>query len=106
MENILFLLIMGLCSILFYVLGYLLWRKEKINIMHSYHYTKVKDVDKKAYTSIMGKALIMMGIGMSISGIIGLIIDSAKCGIPFAISFIIGIGMMVYGQMKYNHGIF
>ncbi|MDD3141948.1 MAG: DUF3784 domain-containing protein [Lachnospiraceae bacterium] len=106
MENIVFIIIMELCSIFFYVLGYLLWKKEKISIMHSYHYTKVKETDKKAYTSIMGKAVIVMGIGMSISGIVGFFIDSAKSGIPFAITFIVGIIMMGYGQIKYNHGIF
>ena len=30
--------------------------KERINLIHDYHYTKVKEKDKKAYTSIMGKA--------------------------------------------------
>lgn len=106
MENIIFFLIMEVCSALFLYLGFLLWKKEKITIMHDYHYTKVKKEDKKAYTSIMGKAMIVMGIGMSISGIIGVFTDSVKSGIPFGVAFIIGICMMTYGQIKYNRGIF
>lgn len=94
------------CSALFLYLGYLLWKKEKINIIHDYHYTKVKEKDKKAYTSIMGKAMTVIGIGMAVSGIIGVFIDSASSGIPFGAAFIIGICMMVFGQIKYNHGIF
>ncbi|MDD2980044.1 MAG: DUF3784 domain-containing protein [Hespellia sp.] len=106
MENIIFVIIMlGLSALLFY-LGFMLWKKEKINIMHDYHYTKVKDEDRKAYTGIMGKAMIVIGVGTAISGIIGVFIDSAKCGIPFGIAFILGICMMIYGQIKYNKGIF
>lgn len=106
MENIVFLLIMEGCSALCFYLGFLLWKKKKINIMHDYHYTKVKEEDKKAYTGIMGKAMIVIGIGMAISGIIGVFIDSIKSCIPFGIAFILGICMMIYGQMKYNKGIF
>lgn len=106
MENIIFVIIMLGLSALFFYLGFMLWKKEKINIMHDYHYTKVKDEDRKAYTGIMGKAMIVIGIGMAISGIIGAFIDSAKSGIPFGIAFILGICMMIYGQIKYNKGIF
>lgn len=94
------------CSALFLYLGFLLWKKEKINIMHDYHYRKVREEDKKAYTGIMGKAMIVIGCGMATSGIIGAFIDSARSGIPFGIAFIFGIGMMIYGQIKYNKGIF
>ena len=106
MENIIFFLIMEGCSVLFLCLGFLLWKKEKINIIHDYHYTKVKEENKKAYTSIMGKAMIVMGMGMAISGIIGVFTDSVKSGIPFCVTFIIGICMMIFGQIKYNRGIF
>ena len=34
-------------SALFLYLGYLLWKKEKIDIIHAYHHTKVKEKDKK-----------------------------------------------------------
>ena len=49
LEDILFLIIMGGIGLLFVYLGFLLWVKEKINIMHDYHYTKVKETDKKAH---------------------------------------------------------
>ena len=85
-----FTVIMEICSLLFFRLGFLLWKKEKISILHSYHYANVKDKDKKAYTAIMGKALVLIGLGMSL----------------FFIIFAIGFGLMIYGQIKYNHGIF
>ena len=42
-----FLLIVG---ILFFCLGWEIWKKEKISLIHDYHHKKVKDSDKKAYT--------------------------------------------------------
>ena len=44
-----FLLIVG---ILFFCLGWEIWKKEKISLIHDYHHKKVKDSDKKAYTTI------------------------------------------------------
>lgn len=69
MENLFVLIVMGLGGMLFVYLGYLIWIKKKIHMIHDYHWTKVKESDKKAYTSIMGKAMIIMGIGMILSGI-------------------------------------
>ncbi|MFA9466228.1 MAG: DUF3784 domain-containing protein [Velocimicrobium sp.] len=97
---------MELCSLLFIFLGYLLLKKEKINIMHDYHYKKVRAEDKKAYTSIMGKAMIVIGLGMMFSGIFCLFTESLVCMIPFGITVFIGICLMIYGQLKYKHGIF
>lgn len=106
MEYIIFFFVMEGCSVLFFYLGFLIWKKERINLIHDYHYTKVKEKDKKAYTSIMGKAMIVIGIGMAISGVIGIFIDSLKSAIPFGITFLIGICMMIFAQIKYNRGIF
>lgn len=106
MEDIVFFLIMLGISILFFYFGFQLWRKEKINIIHDYHYAKVKEEDKKAYTRMMGKSMIVIGTGIAISGGVGMFVDSVKSGIPFGVAFIIGMGMILFAQIKYNHGIF
>lgn len=106
MEDIVFFLIMLGISILFFYFGFQLWGKEKINIIHDYHYTKVKEEDKKAYTHMMGKSMIVIGTGIAISGGVGMFVDSVKSGIPFGAAFIIGMGMILFAQIKYNHGIF
>lgn len=106
MDQIIFVVTMVLCGILFLILGLLLWKKQKIGLIHDYHYKRVKEEDKKSYTAIMGKAMITMGIGMAVSGIVGAFVDSALTGIPFGVAFLIGLVWMSYGQMKYNKGIF
>lgn len=91
---------------MFFYLGFLLWKRERIDIIHDYHVKKVKERDKKAYTMIMGKAMTVIAIGLVVSRIIGVMTDSAKSGIPFGAAFILGLCMMLYAQIKYNHGIF
>ncbi|MGC6174556.1 hypothetical protein [Lacrimispora sp. 38-1] len=50
--------------------------------------------------------MIVIGIGCLLSGVASLFIDGAKNGIVFGVPFAIGILMMLYGQIKYNHGLF
>lgn len=47
-------IILGLVGIVFVILGYLIWKKEKISILHDYHYDKVSEVDKKAFCTLSG----------------------------------------------------
>lgn len=106
MEDMIVLFVLGAVALLFLWLGYMIWIKEKINFIHAYHYTKVKEEDKKAYTSIMGKATIVIGVGMMLSDILFFIIRTEECITIFAISFVVGLSMMTYAQIKYNRGIF
>ena len=48
-------IILGAIGALFLVLGYLLWKKERISLLHQYHYDKVSEEDKKAFCAVSGK---------------------------------------------------
>lgn len=67
MVELILMISMGL---LFIFLGWRIWKKEQITLIHSYHYTRVAKKDKKAYTEKMGKACVIIGIGMILTGII------------------------------------
>lgn len=56
MEKILGAILIGGFALLFFVLGYLVWIKEKITLFHSYHYDKVAEENKKAWLHIWPKA--------------------------------------------------
>lgn len=84
------------------ILGYLMWKKEKISILHSYHYDKVSEEDKKAFCAISGIGILLIGIGLLITGIIIGITDSALSFIAFAIGFVVGLVMLIYAGIKYN----
>lgn len=70
-------IIVGIIGIILVVLGYLLWRKERISILHEYHYDKVAEEDKKAFCMISG-----MGTA--------------------SIGFFVGLTLLIYAGVKYN----
>lgn len=47
-----FLLIVG---ILFFCLGWEIWKKEKISLIHDYHHKKVKDSDRSVFHTDRGR---------------------------------------------------
>ena len=96
-------ILVSLIGFICIILGYLMWKKEKISILHSYHYDKVSEEDKKAFCAISGIGILLIGIGLLITGIIIGITDSALSFIAFAIGFVVGLVMLIYAGIKYNH---
>lgn len=102
MIELIFLILLGL---IFIFIGWRIWKKEQITLIHDYHYTRVAEKDKKAYTEKMGKACILMGVGMILMGIINFISKTEYGWICFGIFFVWGIAMMFMAQKKYNGGL-
>lgn len=100
------LILLPILGVVFIYLGYLIWKKEKITLIHSYHYTKVNEQDKKPYTELMGKGVLMIGIGMILTGIIDYITKTAYGWFVFAVFFIFGFAIIIKAQKKYNGGFF
>ena len=100
------LVILLLIGLIFSFLGWRIWKKEQITLIHDYHYTKVIEKDKKPYTEKMGKACIVMGIGMILTGIIDFLTNTFYGWIFFGVCFIIGLIIMIFAQLKYNGGLF
>ena len=80
----------------------------KTSLIHDYHQTKV--TDKAAYGKAFGKAMFVVSMALSLSGIISLFGDSEVIAmISVAVLFIglfIGIAWIVAIQKKYNKGVF
>ena len=104
--NLLELLIFLALGILFLILGWHIWKKEEITLIHSYHYSKVSEENKKDYTEQMGKSILLMGIGMILTGIIDCITETSYGWLFFTILLIFGTIKMIKAQKKYNNGIF
>ena len=83
------------------VLGILLWKKQRITILHDYHYKHVKKDDIPAYTRQMGIGLIIIGAGIIITGLLNLAY-SALWWIPLLTGFVIGLAAIYRAQKKYN----
>ena len=98
-----FLLVVGG---IFFSLGWKIWKKKKISLIHDYHYKKVKDIDIKAYTAQIGKSHLIIGTGIILTGIIDFFTDTLFGWWVCGLTFCIGLVMIIYAQIKYNHGIF
>ena len=92
----------GVFALVFIYLGCLMWKKEKITLLHSYHYDKVSPSDKKVFCKISGWGVIFIGIGLWVTAIIIGITDSALSFIAFALGFVVGLALLIYAGAKYN----
>ena len=93
-------------GILCIILGLILWKKQKISLVHDYHCRKVKKEDIPAYTRLMGIGLLLIGIGCCLTGIINLAFKTGAGWIAFVAGFIAGILQMNKAQKTYNESWF
>ena len=83
------------------VLGLLLWIKQKVSVLHDYHYKNVKREDIPAYARQIGIGLMIIGVGIGATGILNLFY-SAFWWVPLVLGFVIGIIVIIRAQKKYN----
>ena len=101
-EAIITGILLGILGAVFVIIGFLLWKKEKISLLHDYHYDKIRDENKKPFCTLCGIGIIMIGFGISLTGIIFAITSSALSFIAFGAGFISGISLLVFATNKYN----
>ena len=95
-------IVLAAVGVLLTVLGLLIWKKEKINLLHDYHRDKVKDEDKKAFCKLSGSGVFIIGAALLMTGVVLAFTDSAFSFIVFGIGFILGISLLVSAGKKYN----
>ena len=100
-------LITGGVGIIIAVMGWLIWKKEKLSLMHDYHVNKVSAENKTAFCrlsgiGLTGIGLIVIGIGLLISAVILFVTDSAYSFLCFAVFFVVGLAMLISAGAKYN----
>ena len=101
MENA-FVIIVG---IILCVLGITNIRGN-ISLIHWYNRTKVKPEDVKKYGEAVGTGTLIMGFSIIISNVLYMIYDIENLIYITVVGFIIGLAFILYGQFKYNKGIF
>ena len=95
-------LIVGLIGVIFLILGYMVWKKEKISLFHDYHYDKVSEEDKTAFCTISGIGVVLIGAGVLLAAVLIALTNSVWSCIPIAIGFVAGLILLVYAGMKFN----
>ena len=89
-------------GILTFVFAFLLIKKQKINLVHSYHHKNVKEEDIPAYTRQMGIGLLLIGAGCIITGLINFFSKKHLGIIAFVICSVAGFAVTNRAQKKYN----
>ena len=97
----LMLLIIGL---LISVLG-IVNIKGNISTIHSYNRRKVKEEDIPKYGKAVGTGTLIMGIGLLIAFVVSFLSEEAITYTVLPL-FVVGLAFILYGQFKYNKGIF
>ncbi len=83
-------------------LGFQIKNKQRIKLIHDYHWENVKEHDILPYTSLMGIGQYIIGIGLLISSILGFMFSSVIIMIPMFLGLILGFIVMYVAQKKYN----
>jgi len=96
------ILIVGAVGILMWILAYRIARKQEITLFHSYHVDKVTEEKKKAFCTLAGRGLFVMGSGLIATAILLAFTDSPWSFLLFAAGFAAGMGMLIAAERKYN----
>lgn len=96
------IIIYAAVGILLVVLGLLLWKKQKITLIHDYHCRNVQPEDVPAYTKSMGIGLIIIGAGMCAMGALRILTDGLYAWLAFLAGFAAGLVVMHRAQKRYN----
>lgn len=100
MDNVL-LLILG---IFLSVLG-IVNIKGNISTIHSYNRRKVKEEDVPKYGKVVGTGTVIIGASLILAYLVTFWNEEAVDYIVLPM-MAIGLAFILYGQIKYNHGIF
>lgn len=101
MEYII-LLVLGICIIILGIVNI----KGNINSIHWYNRRKITQETSKQYGKAMGIGSVIIGLSMSITAILQMIFKIETLWYITVAGLIIGLTFMLYGQIKYNKGIF
>ena len=96
------MLIAVVVGIIITVIGWLIWKKEKISLMHAYRYANVSEENKTAFCKLSGIGLVVVGVGVILTAVVFVITESLYSFLCFAVSIVIGMALVLTAGRKYN----
>ncbi len=78
--------------------------KGNISTVHSYNRRKVTEEDVPKYGKAVGTGTLIMGLSLVLAFLLSFISETMT--VIILPGFIVGLGFILYGQFKYNKGIF
>ena len=84
------------------IIGLLIWKKQKVNLVNDNQHKNVRPEDIPAYTRLVGIGIIVIGVGIVFAGVFNLMYKTALVFISLAAGFIYGMYLLAKAQKKYN----
>lgn len=76
-----------------------------ISTIHSYNRRKVKEEDVPKYGKVVGTGTLIIGVSLVLGYIVSFWSEAIMAFIILP-AVVVGLGFLLYGQFKYNKGIF
>jgi hypothetical protein len=96
-------IVFGLLGLVFLWLGFLIWKKQRINLVIRHHMDKISDENKQTFCKLFGIGVFIIGIGFTVSGICMLFMIDMFSWIPMTIGLAGGILLMTMSILRYNY---
>lgn len=88
------------------VLGALIWKKQRIDLIQAYHVGNVKREDIPAYTRQVGLGLSAIGAGCVLTGVLVFGLEEPLGWIALGAGFVLGLALTHRAQKRWNGGWF
>ena len=95
-------IIFVILGIVFIRLGLALWKKQKIELIISYHMDKVSGGNRQAFCKLCGIGMLVSGIGFVVSGIWTVFAAGLYTWIPMIAGLAAGILLLAVSVVRYN----
>ena len=95
-------LIYGLVGLLLLALGWMIWKKERIDLLHDYHRNRVSEEDKKRFCTLCGMGIGIIGLGTLLTAVLFAVTGKLWSLFAFVLGFLVGIVMLIGTMLKYN----
>lgn len=95
-------ILFALLGLLFIMLGRQIWKKQRIDLIISFHSDKVSAENKQAYCTLTGTGVLIMGIGFLLSGICTAFTQSVLVFVPMTAGLVSGLILLISTNRKYS----
>lgn len=89
-------------GLVFIWLGWQIRKRQRMDLIISYHSDKVSEKNRQAYCALFGTGILIMGTGFILSGICTAFARSFLTFVPMAAGLVFGMALLVSAIMKYN----
>ncbi len=102
MTDRIMLLCLGMLLIVLGVLNFC----GNIRSIHQYNRTRITEENRRPYGRTVGTGSMIIGASLSVTAILEMLIDGAFIYFITLGGCLIGLALILYGQFKYNKGLF